>query len=179
MLGATVWLYYSHDKTTLGARAGIGWPEPAAQVTQDSAQDTLSQFRQTLAPPMACLTGAGTYKGSCHTELEDDLDCGTGRGGAEKDVNRLPLSHKASRTPVLAHGTTYWRPTCSPQAQGRLRASFDNRLPRSEEGYTRIQPCPSWAKSQLPSRGRRWRHQLQHHSCSLEMWPHGSQSLNA
>lgn len=109
MLGATVWLCGNHAKTTPGARAGIGWSESGAQVTQDSAQDKLSQFRQTLAPPMTCLTGAGTYKGSCHAELEEDLDCGPGRGGAEKDVNQLPLFHKASRTLVLAHGTTYWR----------------------------------------------------------------------
>lgn len=109
MLGATVWLCGNHAKTTPGARAGVGWSESGAQVTQDSAQDKLSQFRQTLAPLMTCLTGAGTYKGSCHAELEEDLDCGPGRGGAEKDINQLPLFHKASRTLVLAHGTTYWR----------------------------------------------------------------------
>lgn len=50
MLGATVWLYHSHAKTTLGARAGIGWPEPGAQVTQDSAQDTLSIQTNTGSP---------------------------------------------------------------------------------------------------------------------------------
>lgn len=47
-------------------------------------------------------------------------------------------SHGPFRTPPPA--ATH--PTCSPQAQGRLRVSFDNHLPHSAEGCTRIQLCP-------------------------------------
>lgn len=54
------------------------------------------------------LTGVGTKKGVHHTVFKDaGLEFGSEK--AEKDIIQLLLVHRASRTPVLTHGTTYWK----------------------------------------------------------------------
>lgn len=81
--------------------------EAGNKVTQDPAHYTLAPLQTNIDASKDLNDRSGTYKGICHAELEDDLGCWARRGRAEKDVSQLLLFHKASRTPVLVHGTTY------------------------------------------------------------------------